>query len=521
MQTLKRLVSVILTLCLAVPIMVLPVFAGEPVQIAVSSASAAPGENVAITVDLAANPGIFGLMLNLVYDDSALEVLSITGGAVIDLPTPPPVTANPLILSFEAANVTAGAYATGTGTIATINFRVRPGTAAGVRPVTVTPVEFVDANFNQAGAALIGVTNGAVTVTAPGGGTTSPGDTLPPSGGDTGGAFAVTRTNARNANIQMVGLRVYEGGMRVVSTVAEDNLSDEFILADTLDITTGDLQRNNGRWRFDQNPTSRMNGAFIEVVVRNGLNTTDEWVRADRRIIDRWNLEVSVTSSRVWAAVGINDDGFLNLDSHPAIVATGSVTSNDRITLSIDGRRARGANLRLEVEAQVGEREEIEDGFDVIYMDGPEFRRIRVNDFINRARIYTEHNGIITARLHQRDYYVHVSNRATAVQADIMDTFGFEAIRTLSQIGLPASATITWDMDFNYWVYTVRDGVLVLLGRSSDQLPLVDVFFFSAVELEIPGEVGGADYVPPADGGPVGDLPDWVNANFNPPTGRC
>ena len=342
----------------------------------------------------------------------------------------------------------------------------------------------------------------------------------------------MTRTNARNATQTMASLVVLNNGAAVAASYTfwqAAAITNEYAVPGSLDITRGAEQRNNGRWRFNQGRTmgDDDNSVVVAVYVRGTItnaagDTEVDWRQTTSAVNDRWNLGATITSSRVWASVGVNGDGYLNLDAHPSIAATGSVTSNDRIALTIDGRRVRGQDLRLEVEAQTGGRENIEDGDDIIYMDTPDSRRIRVLDFINRARIYTEYNGIITTRLHQRDYYVHVSNRPTVAQMDIMDAFGFETIRILNQIGLPITATITWDMDFNFWVYTIVDGALVFLGRSNDQLPLVDVYFFSAVELAVddaivePGE-DDDDWEAPADGGPVGNVP---GPNYNPPTGR-
>jgi len=348
-------------------------------------------------------------------------------------------------------------------------------------------------------------------------------------------ALAVTRANARaTASGQMVALVVWHNGNAVADTFENDDtapwadgaLINEFEVPDTFYMTAGAFQPNNDRRRF--NDAYRMPAnTWIEVWARDGIDgeffplSAMDNNNARQRLIDRWNLDVNVTGSRVWANVGIRNTGALNLDTHAVIAATGGVTANDRITLTLDGRRARGQDLRLTVEVNAGRRDIVEDGDDIIYLDGDYFR-MRVHDFINRATIYTELDGIITTRLHQRDYFVRVTNRPSTAQADVMDHFDFETIRILHQIGLPATATITWDMDYNFWVYTVVDGQLQFLGRSSAQLPIVEVYYFSAVELAVvdnlaPEEEPGAGFVPPADGGPTGNLP---NNNFNPNTGR-
>ena len=338
-------------------------------------------------------------------------------------------------------------------------------------------------------------------------------------------ALEVTRANARaTGSGQMVALAVYHDGVRVASTIESDGLSNEFEVPGSFNLTEGDLQRNNGRYRF--NSGFRMDETHIEVLARNGVGGPWFYIgmmpdNGTQRLRDRWNLGVNITTSRVWASVGINNNGSLNLDSHAVLNATGGVTANDRITLTLDGRRARGQELRLTVEANASPRLGIEENDEIIYMDDV-YRRLRVYDFINRATIYTDLDGIITTRLHQRDYFIQVTNRPTVAQMDIMDYFNFETIRVLHHTGLPATATITWDLDYNFWVYTVVDGAIQFLGRSSAQLPLADVYFFSAVELAVTGgdapvEEPGEGFVPPADGGPVGNLP---NNNFNPNTGR-
>ena len=354
-----------------------------------------------------------------------------------------------------------------------------------------------------------------------------------------------TRAAARNASEQVVAIVVYQGApgtpgaARVASTIPDDDLPNDIVTGE-IDITDGSYQTNNSRWRFTSLRSDTPLAYHVRLFVLNANTAGDDsvsspgwfpeddvasWVPMNEHVRNRWDVSVAISSSRIWAAVNLANTSpvggtVVRFDAHPSIAATGEVTSRDRIEVRVDGRRVRGDVLIVETEAIVGERREAVEGDTEIFMDRPGDRRLRVIDFINRATIYTELDGVITTRLHQRDYYIAVDNRPTMAQIDIMDAFGFETIRTLTQIGLPATATITWDFDTNFWVYGYVDGALVFLGRSNQQLPLVDVYFFSYVELDVDlvGEppLDDDDWDPPADGGPVGDL----GPNLNPPTGR-
>ena len=96
----------------------------QPVHVVAINATGVRGEYVDVAIDLAANPGLIGLQLDVDFNRSILTAVSVTPGTLMPLPTPPtfPIPANqPLGLTFEAAGFN-NIY--GTGTIATIRFRV-------------------------------------------------------------------------------------------------------------------------------------------------------------------------------------------------------------------------------------------------------------------------------------------------------------------------------------------------------------------------------------------------------------
>ena len=142
----KRMTTVFLTAVLLI-MLAFPALAAGEGALAMESVSAAAGEEVVLTLDLAANPGMITLRVSIAFDETALSLVSAEStGLLRGLVAPSPSLCSPYILfwkdSFAAENNTA------TGPLAVLTFRVQPG-AAGSIPVTVSALESYDANFKK------------------------------------------------------------------------------------------------------------------------------------------------------------------------------------------------------------------------------------------------------------------------------------------------------------------------------------------------------------------------------------
>ncbi len=148
----KKITSFIMMVLLCISVFGMTVSAeGEP-NITVSSATAAQGDEVTITVDIANNPGIAMLELPISYDTSRLEKVSFTaeglpGGYV----NTTGVWINPGNSDYN-------------GTILTLTFKVLDNAPLGDAAVSVSVKNA--ANWDEQSVSFA-VSNGAVTVTKP------------------------------------------------------------------------------------------------------------------------------------------------------------------------------------------------------------------------------------------------------------------------------------------------------------------------------------------------------------------
>ncbi|MDR3288647.1 MAG: cell wall-binding repeat-containing protein [Peptococcaceae bacterium] len=117
------------------------VFAAASGQLVVSSVNGAAGDEVAVAVSIANNPGIATFNVKLNYDKSQLEPLSLAQGGAI---TAGGITSNLQIPGLDAAQldyVTALWYnpsnISANGVLFTVKFRIKPG-ASGTIPLTLT-----------------------------------------------------------------------------------------------------------------------------------------------------------------------------------------------------------------------------------------------------------------------------------------------------------------------------------------------------------------------------------------------
>lgn len=114
--------------------------AEKSVHVVASSNTAVRGGYVDVSIDLAANPGLIGLQLDVDFDRNILTAIDVTPGTLMPLPALPvfPVPTNqPLGLIFEAAGFN-NVY--GTGTLVTIRFRVAPEASADLAVIALTGV---------------------------------------------------------------------------------------------------------------------------------------------------------------------------------------------------------------------------------------------------------------------------------------------------------------------------------------------------------------------------------------------
>ena len=163
MKHLKPFLSLLLAAIMVVSAGIVPVSAVDAGALAVSSATAKPGEEVEITIDMTANPGITVMKLNVGYD-KALTLTNVEDqGTIPGSKHSPTYTGNPYKLYWE--NGTAYENITSTGTLVKMTFKVADDAQPGDYAITLTydneNFDIVNFDFDTVEFA---VTNGAVTV---------------------------------------------------------------------------------------------------------------------------------------------------------------------------------------------------------------------------------------------------------------------------------------------------------------------------------------------------------------------
>jgi hypothetical protein len=367
--------------------------------------------------------------------------------------------------------------------------------------------------------------------------------------GDEADGFASNRTardarNIRIATFMIDGQMIDVASNRTEVTIvrgAEDRI-------EVGNAGQGEWHTATNRYRFTFNgntsaagfSTSALDVTNIEVVAQTYDNGwTGSFEALPQSVRNRWNLSVRLSGgSNVWANAAFenganNQSTHLRLDTVTGFASTSDINSVTRVDLLIDGRAIRDASFDLRTTARSARIPgDFTEDDEIIWASAPGSRSFNVDSHIRRVEIETEGDAVITSRLAARAYFVQVYDRATGDQFDTMDAFNFSHFRSLRHIGLPSTATITFNLGFNYWVYTYAPGQayggpgVVFLGRSNSQIPVTDtnmIFFFSETELVDTGVVGPGEppaegWAPPVDGGPVGEGP--AGPNFNPPTGR-
>ena len=138
----KRFLGIATMFSILIGLFVVPVSASaapgtnDPTVI-VSNAAGRAGDTVDVTISLENNPGIVSMLLGVGYNRDALTLKSVTDAGVLGAQTHSNNYAlNPYILFW--ANGTATENFTANGTVATLTFEIKNGTAAGEYPITVT-----------------------------------------------------------------------------------------------------------------------------------------------------------------------------------------------------------------------------------------------------------------------------------------------------------------------------------------------------------------------------------------------
>ena len=164
MNMAKRIGALLLAVCMSVSMLCIPTLAAGNPTIKVSNATAQAGGTAELTISLENNPGIIGMTLNVEYNSSALTLVEVTdakvfGGTVHN----PDKTRCPYILCW--VNDTATTDYTINGTIVTLTFQIKEGTAAGTYPVMVSydNDEIINFDLQTVDFQVVG---GGVTVTA-------------------------------------------------------------------------------------------------------------------------------------------------------------------------------------------------------------------------------------------------------------------------------------------------------------------------------------------------------------------
>ncbi|MCR4771640.1 MAG: hypothetical protein K5855_04950, partial [Oscillospiraceae bacterium] len=183
MLVFKRTVSLFLCLLLCAAFLPFGAAAAGAPLVSLSDETAAPGEEVTVTVDLAENPGLMVMAFHISYDHSVLELI---GAAGVGLSGWDASGDNILWLGNRDSDFN--------GTILRLVFRVQESAPAGETPVTLVCGAGDMGNYNEE-TFVPAITAGSVTVT----GTTAPADgstTAPADGGATAPADGGTTAPA-------------------------------------------------------------------------------------------------------------------------------------------------------------------------------------------------------------------------------------------------------------------------------------------------------------------------------------
>ena len=130
----RKTIPVLLIFCFTVQLLCISSFAGSA-QLSCTSVSGAPGETVSVTVSFSDNPGITSMKLQIEYDRTVLELLSVSDEELFDgfnfIPGKD-ITQNPQPLIWAGAE-----NSVKSGALATVSFRILSGASVGDSQITV------------------------------------------------------------------------------------------------------------------------------------------------------------------------------------------------------------------------------------------------------------------------------------------------------------------------------------------------------------------------------------------------
>jgi len=143
--------------------------ASTDVRLDAGSVSGSPGATVFIPIELAVNSrGLGAIVYYISYDATRLELVNVAAGAVLPIPVTPPIGDNPLrVLSVDLGG--AGAATGITGTLATVEFRIRDTAPNGATTVGLTVYD-ASGPVSDLGERTYSSVSGSVTVTGGTGG---------------------------------------------------------------------------------------------------------------------------------------------------------------------------------------------------------------------------------------------------------------------------------------------------------------------------------------------------------------
>ena len=141
----KRITAVMLALILTAALFSaagLPVYAAEPVTLAMSSAEASRGGTVTLTLSIEQNPGINALQLSIAYDASVLELTGVSDAGILGSIAINETYPSPYPMAWIDAETQGNN--TATGTLATLTFKVSTAAEEGDTQVTASCVSAYD-----------------------------------------------------------------------------------------------------------------------------------------------------------------------------------------------------------------------------------------------------------------------------------------------------------------------------------------------------------------------------------------
>ena len=168
-----RVLPILFSLFILVSCLPLVCAAEDGAAISVSSASGKAGDEVTVNVNLTENPGVVAMNLNVAYDAKQLELVSASNAGVLNGFSSPTPSGNSGSYTLNWEDGLAASNNNGTGTVATLTFRLKEDCDSAA-----VNVSGVGHNFDVQPVAVSGG-KGTITNTNPTTTTTKPTTTKP------------------------------------------------------------------------------------------------------------------------------------------------------------------------------------------------------------------------------------------------------------------------------------------------------------------------------------------------------